>query len=74
MESIINIINNILVEEGLDPIENPSKNYHLKNDLGLDSLSLALLTVKIEDEFGIDVFEDGLVFTVQEIYDKINRQ
>jgi acyl carrier protein len=44
----------------------------LKNDLGLDSLSLAELTVYIEDEFGIDIFEDGIVETVGEIYEKLN--
>jgi acyl carrier protein len=47
-------------------------NTSLKNDLGLDSLSLAELTVYIEDEFGIDVFEDGIVETVGEIYEKLN--
>ena len=45
---------------------------HLKNDLGLDSLSLALLTVKIEDEYGIDIFEDGLVFKISDIIEKLN--
>jgi acyl carrier protein len=44
----------------------------LKNDLGLDSLSLAELTVYIEDEFGVDIFEDGIVETVGEIYEKLN--
>jgi acyl carrier protein len=47
-------------------------NTSLKNDLGLDSLSLAELTVYIEDEFGIDIFEDGIVETVGEIYEKLN--
>ena len=45
---------------------------HLKNDIGLDSLNLALLTVKIEDEFNIDIFENGLVFTVSDILDRLN--
>lgn len=47
-------------------------NTSLKNDLGLDSLSLAELTVYIEDEFGVDIFEDGIVETVGEIYEKLN--
>jgi len=45
---------------------------NLRDDLGLDSFQLAELTVHIEEEFGIDVFEDGLVNTVGEIYKKIS--
>lgn len=37
------------------------------SDLGLSSFDLATLTVKIEDEFDFDIFEDGLVSTVGEI-------
>lgn len=46
---------------------------NLTADLGLDSLALAELTVRVEDEFDIDVFEDGIVYTVQEIIDKIEK-
>lgn len=44
----------------------------LRDDLGLDSFNLAELTVHIEEEFGIDIFEDGLVSTVREIYSKLS--
>lgn len=47
---------------------------HLRDDLGLDSLDLAELTVRIESEFGIDVFEDGIVNTVGEIIKKIKNK
>jgi len=40
----------------------------------MDSLDLAELTVRIEDEFGVDIFEDGMIDTVQEILDKINKR
>ena len=33
----------------------------LRDDLGFDSLDLAELTVRIEERFGIDVFEEGVV-------------
>ena len=36
-------------------------------DLGLSSFDLASLTVKIEDEYDVDIFEDGIVLTVGEI-------
>ena len=45
---------------------------HLRDDIGLDSLNLATLTVKIEEEFGVDVFEDGIVFQVSDIISKLN--
>ena len=38
----------------------------------LTSFDLAELTVKLEDEYGIDIFEDGLVNTVGEIYAKLS--
>ena len=44
----------------------------LRDDLGLTSFDLAELTVRIEDEFDIDIFEDGLVNTVGEIYAKLS--
>lgn len=43
----------------------------LKEDLNFDSFDLAELTVKIEEEFGVDIFEDGLVNSVHEIYAKL---
>lgn len=45
---------------------------NLRNDFGLDSFSLAELTVYIEDEFGKDIFEEGIINTVGEIYDKLS--
>ena len=43
----------------------------LRDDLHFDSFDLAELTVRIESEFGIDVFEDGIVYTVGEILQKL---
>ena len=39
----------------------------LNEDLGLDSLNPAQLTVMIESEFGIDIFEKKIVRTFGEI-------
>lgn len=47
---------------------------NLRYDLGLDSLDLAELTVRIENEFGVDIFEDGIVETVGEILEKLNNK
>lgn len=52
-----------------DVIITPETN--LREDLNLDSIALAELAVRIEEKYDVDVFEDGLVFTVEEIIQKI---
>lgn len=69
---IIEIINLVLDNRVKDRIEVLTPEMHLRNDIGLDSLDLAELTVRIEAEFDIDVFEDGIVYTVGEIFEKLN--
>lgn len=44
----------------------------LVNDLGFDSLELAELTVVIEEEYGIDIFEHKIIRTVGEIKSILN--
>jgi len=39
--------------------------------LGLDSFNLAQLTVEIESEFGVDIFENGVISTVGEIFNQL---
>lgn len=68
---LLKIINEILEEEGLETVEVLTRELELKDDLKLDSMMLAELTVKIEDETGIDIFEDGVVRTIGEIMDKL---
>ena len=55
----------------LDIINEINSEDNLRDNLGLNSFDLAELTVKIEDEFDIDIFEDGLVNTIGEIYEKL---
>ena len=43
----------------------------IRDNYGLDSLDLAELTVVIEDRYGIDIFETGIVSTINEIYEKL---
>lgn len=68
---LLEIINEMLEENDREPINTLEPSMHLRNDLGLDSLMLAELTVRIEDEFGIDIFEDGIVQTIGEIEQKL---
>ncbi len=46
---------------------------HLRDDIGFDSLDLAELTVRIEAEFDVDIFEDGYVSTVGDVLNKLNK-
>ena len=70
-QKVIDIINTILVSKGLNNSQEIDENTRLREDLSLSSFDLAELTVKIEDEFDIDIFEDGLVSTVGEIFAKL---
>lgn len=73
MESkVLEIINSIRKNKGLEPLDNIDPQYDLRNDIEFSSLDLAELTVKIEDEFDIDIFEDGLINTVGEIFEKLS--
>lgn len=72
MSILVKIINEVLEESGRDSVASISRETRLRGDLGLDSLDLAVLTVKIEAEFGVDVFASGVVSTVGEIQDKLD--
>lgn len=75
MEQIIlEIINEIRAAKELAPIETVNAETKLREDLGLTSFDLAELTVKIEDKFDIDIFEDGLVNNIGEILEKLGRK
>lgn len=65
---ILEIINEIRSHNGLKAVETINPETDLRKDLDLSSFDLAELTVTIEDEFGVDIFENGLINTVGEIY------
>lgn len=71
-KKVLEIINEIRAAKDLALVESINVDTKLREDLGLTSFDLAELTVKIEDEFDIDIFADGLVNTIGEIYAKIS--
>lgn len=71
-QKILDIINEIRAAKELAAVTELKAKDNLRDDLGLTSFDLAELTVKVEDEFDIDIFEDGLVNTVGEIYVKLS--
>ena len=70
---VLEIVNSIREAKGLPVLDSLKEYLSLRSDLGLTSFDLAELTVKIEDEFDIDIFEDGLVNTVGEIFAKLEK-
>ncbi len=72
MEKLLEIVNQVRENKGLEKLAEILPEYSLMQDLQFDSLDLAELTVRCEAEFGVDVFEDGIVTTVQEVLTKIN--
>ncbi|MEG0553684.1 MAG: phosphopantetheine-binding protein [Carnobacterium sp.] len=74
MNKLLLIINEMREEAGHEFIESLETAMDLREDLELDSLMLAELTVRIEDEFDVDIFEDGIVQTIGEILVKIEGQ
>lgn len=72
-EKVLEIVNEIRAAKDMPAVEALKETDNLRNDLGLTSFDLAELTVKLEDEYDIDIFEDGLVNTVGEIYAKLEK-
>jgi acyl carrier protein len=66
-EKLIGIINTVLEGKGANKITSVNSGTHLRNDLGFDSFDLAELTVRIEEDFGVDVFSNGIVSTIGDI-------
>lgn len=70
-QKVLDVINEIRAAKEMAPVAALHDDDNLREDLGLTSFDLAELTVKLEDLFDIDIFEDGLVNTVGEIYSKL---
>ena len=68
---LLEVVNSIRDNKGLEKLSVINETDRLREDYGFTSFDLAELTVKIEDEYDIDIFEDGLVNTVGEILAKL---
>lgn len=72
-DRLLKIINLLMENKDLPLITELKVKDNLRNDLGFDSFDLAELTVRIEDEFDIDVFSNGLINTVGEIIELLKK-
>lgn len=70
---LVDIVNSIRSNKQMEPLVDIYEDDRLREDYGFTSFDLAELTVKIEDEYDIDIFEDGLVNTVGEILAKLEK-
>lgn len=68
---LLEVVNSIRENKGLEKLSVINETDRLREDYGFTSFDLAELTVKVEDETDIDIFEDGLVNTVGEILTKL---
>ncbi len=68
---VLEIINYIRAGKGLAELSVIHETDVLRDEIEFTSFDLAELTVRIEDEFDVDIFENGLVATVGEIYEKL---
>lgn len=68
---ILALVNEVLEEMGREQVESIGLETKLREDLGLDSLELAVLTVKVEAAFGVDIFANGNVATIEEVVRKL---
>ena len=71
-KKLMEIINSILEKKEKTLGEDIDMSTSLRKDVGFDSFDLAELTVLVEDEFGVDIFADGLVDTLGEIEAKLH--
>lgn len=70
-DDLLRIINDIQEFAERPPLSSWEPRSSLRNDLGFDSLDLAELTVRIQDLWGVDVFEDGVVDTLAELEERV---
>ena len=68
---ITSLLNTLRENKGLEPVVAITPATHLRTELGLDSLDLAELTVRLEKETGVDVFAEGIVSTVGEVLERL---
>lgn len=73
MDRLLDIINIILKNREKPTLDKISGKTDLRTDLGFDSLDLAELTARIEAEYDVDIFEDGIVFKISDIWKKISK-
>jgi len=71
---LLKIINDIQYTKGRAPLAVLQSDMNLRTDLHFDSLDLAQLTVLIEDQCGVDIFESDIPATIADVIAKLPEQ
>lgn len=72
-QKLLDVLNATLEDIGSDTIKSLDPNLNLQDDLDLDSISKLEFVVKIKSEFGVDIQEDGVVETLGEVMEILNK-
>lgn len=72
MDKLVAIIHKVLESNNKNYTGSINETTSLRSDIGFDSLDLAELTVNVEEEYGVDIFEDGFVETIGDILKKVS--
>ncbi len=72
-DRIREIVSEIRRSKGDGDISQITESMKLREDIGFDSFDLAEFTVKVESEFGIDIFESGMINTIGEVEKKLSK-
>ncbi len=70
-DKLLEIINEILEDKDKATLKTIDENTSLRRDAGMDSIDLAVLTARIDEEYDVDIFEDGIIDTVGEVLKKL---
>ncbi len=71
LTELLGIVNMVRENKGQLLLGELTPEMKLREDLGFDSMDLAELTVRIDERFKVDVFEAGLVDSVDEVLNRI---
>lgn len=69
-ERLVKIIKENLPNKDLEGI---NENSRLKEDLGMDSVGMMMLSMSIEDEFGVEFNEPVAFSTVKDVVDYLQK-
>lgn len=71
-DKLLNILNAVLSSIGIDVIETLDPALDLRDDLEIDSISYAELIVRIEEEFDVNVNDEGRVNTIADLISRLS--
>jgi acyl carrier protein len=71
---LLRLVNHVRQNKGQPALTALAGDLNVRSDLHFDSLDLAELTVRIEERFEVDVFEDGVVHRWGEIRARVARK